>query len=136
MDKPFATIYYKTADGKRIRLDVSIEVKELLEQSDRQIRSQRRQDKRRHTEYIEGLTDTTMVIPQEDFADLVDRMDSYRRLYSAMDKLTETQRRRLFLHYFGGLTYRRIAELENVHHVTIAESVTGARKKLRQHLTD
>ena len=63
MDKQLVEIMYKLADGKRIRLEVSIEVKDLLEQADRQIRSQQRQDRRRHTEYVDGLTDTTTVLP-------------------------------------------------------------------------
>lgn len=134
MDNPFVTIEYKTADEKRICIEVSIEVKKLLEQSDRQIRSQRRQDRRRHTEYIDGLTDTTMVLPQEDFADLVHRLNSYQRLYTAMGKLTETQRRRVVLHYFAELTYRQIAESEGVSHVTIVHSIGQARKALRKHL--
>ena len=136
MDKPLVEMIYTLADRKRIRLEVSIEVKSLLEQADRQIRSQRRQDRRRHTEYIDGLTDTTMILPQEDFADLVYRMDSYKRLYAAIEKLTETQKRRVILHYFGGLTYRQIAEMESVNFKTVAESVTRAREKLRQYLVD
>ena len=85
MDKPLVTIEYKTADGSRICVEVSTSVKELLEQSDRQIRSQRRQDRRYldYMDFIEGLTDTTMIHPQADAADLVIRMESYRQLYSA-----------------------------------------------------
>ena len=136
MDKQLVEIMYKLADGKRIRLEVSIEIKDLLEQADRQIRSQRRQERRRHTEYIDGLTDTTTVLPQEDFADLINRMDSYKRLYAAIEKLSEVQKRRLCLHYFEGLTYRRIAELEGTHFSTAAESVTRAVEKLRQYLAE
>jgi len=130
MDKPLVELMYTLADGKRIRLEVSIEVKSLLTQADRQIRSQRRQDRRRHTEYIDGLTDTTMIIPQEDFADLMDRMDSYKRLYTAIDTLPEAQRRRLCLYYFTGLNYRQIAEIEGVNQGTVAHSVERAKKAL------
>jgi RNA polymerase sigma factor (sigma-70 family) len=135
MDKPLVTIEYKTADGKRIRLEVSIKVKELLEQSDRQIRSQRRQDRRRHTEYIDGLTDTTTVLPQEDFADLIYRMDSYKRLYATMERLSEVQQRRVLLHYFCGLSYNKIAEMEGVSPAAVSQSVAQARKALGKLLT-
>jgi len=37
MDKPLVTIKYKTANGSEICVEVSTSVKELLEQSDRQI---------------------------------------------------------------------------------------------------
>ena len=136
MDKPYVEIMYKLADGKRIRLEVTSEVKDLLEQADRQIRSQRRQERRRHTEYIDGLTDTTIVCPQEDFADLVDRMDSYKRLYSAIEKLTDVQKRRLCLYFFGGLTYREIADFENVNHRTVIRSVEQALCRLRKYYAE
>ncbi|MDL2258622.1 sigma-70 family RNA polymerase sigma factor [Eubacteriales bacterium OttesenSCG-928-K08] len=134
MDNPFVTIEYKTAEGKRICLEVSIEVKELLEQSDRQIRSQRRQDRRYLTdeEYIDGLTDTTTVYPQEDFADLLYRMCNYQRLYATISKLPDTQKRRLTLYYFGGLTYRQIAKIEGVGFRTVARSVERAVNTLRK----
>jgi len=134
MDKPLVEMMYKLADGKRIRLEVTSEVKDLLKQADRQIRSQRRQDRRRHTEYIDGLTDTTDVLPQEDFADLVDRMDSYKRLYAAIEKLSDVQRRRVTLYYFGGLNYRQIADIEGVHHSTVIRAVAQARKELKRFL--
>jgi DNA-directed RNA polymerase specialized sigma subunit len=116
MDKPLVTIKYKTADGKRICVEVSTAVKELLEQSDRQIRSQRRQDRRylAKEEYIDGLTDTTTVYPHEDFADLMIRMDKLNQLYTAIETLSEIQKRRLHLHYFAGLSYRQIGKQEGV----------------------
>ena len=97
MDKPLVKISYKLANGSQICVEVSTSVQELLEQSDRQIRSQRRQD-RRHidfVEYIDELTDPAMINPQSDPADLVIRMESYIQLYAAIDKLSEVQRRRL-----------------------------------------
>lgn len=128
MDKPLVTIKYKTADGKRICVEVSTAVKELLEQSDRQIRSQGRQDRRylANEEYIDGLTDTTTVYPQEDFADLIIKMDSYKQLHAIIKKLPEVQRRRLSMYYFDGLTYRQIAEIEGVNHKSIIQSVNLA----------
>ncbi len=113
MDETHALISYRLADGKRISLVVTEEVKSLLEQADRQIRSQRRQDRRRHIEYVDGVTNTTTIFQQEDFADLLIRMDSYKALYAAIEKLSDIQQRRVKLYYFGWLTYRQIAECEN-----------------------
>jgi hypothetical protein len=73
MDKPLVAITYKTVSGSKICVEVSTPVKELLEQSDRQIRSQRRQD-RGHLDYvdfIDDLSDAAMNYPQADAADLV-----------------------------------------------------------------
>jgi len=136
MDELFTEIWYKLADGKRICLKVPIEVKDLINETDRQIRSQRRQDRRRHTEYVEGLTDSETILRQEDVADLVCRMDSYERLYAAIEKLSDIQRRRVILYYFNGFTYRRIAEHEGIGHTKVARSVERALAKLRRILSD
>ena len=40
MEEPLITVIYKLADGKRIKLEVTSEIRDSLEQSDRQIRSQ------------------------------------------------------------------------------------------------
>ena len=138
MDNPLVTIEYKTADGSRICVEVSTSVKELLEQTDRQIRSQRRQDRRYldYMDFIEGLTDTTMIHPQADAADLVIRMESYRQLYTAIRKLSEVQRRRLLLYFKDDLTHRQIADLEGVDRATVSHSIERALKQLYKHLTD
>ena len=138
MDKPFVTITYKTANGNEICVEVSTSVKELLEQSDRQIRSQRRQD-RRHLDYmdfIDGLTAAAMSYPQEDAADLVIRMESYRQLYAAINRLSTVQRRRLLLHLLDNLTYRQIADLEGVNQSAVGYSIKRALNQLYKHLTN
>jgi len=138
MDKPLVAIIYKLANGKRISLEVSPPVKSLLEQADRQIRSQRRRD-RRHLDfvgYIESLPDTAMIDPQEETADLVIKMESCERLYSAIEKLSEIQRRRLYLRYVYELTYRQIAELEGVNLSAVGNSIVRATQRLKKLLAD
>jgi len=131
-------ITYKTADGKHICVEVTTEVKELLEQSERQMQSQRRQDRRYLTKenYVDGFTDTTIICPKEDIADLVCRMDSYEKLHAAIATLPELHQHRLHLYYNDELTYKQIAKLENVHHTTIARSLKKIRRFLRKYLTD
>lgn len=138
MDKPFVMVTYKTANGNQICVEVSTPVKELLEQSDRQIRSQRRQD-RRHIDYmdfIDCLTDADMSYPQIDVADFVIKMESYRQLYAAVNRLSETQRRRLLLHFVDNLTYRQIANMEGVNQAAISHSIKHALIQLQKHFTD
>lgn len=133
MDKPLVKIVYKTANGSRICVEVSTSVKELLEQSDRQIRSQRRQD-RRYLDFT-PLTDEVLEISllgvYEDTADLLERMECNARLHKAIGKLTEVQRRRLNLYYFEGLTYSQIAKLEGVSHRAVIYSIEQALKQLK-----
>ena len=102
MEQTLVTVEYKPVDGKRVSVEVSSEVKEALEQTNRKLRSQGRQDRRYlyKGEYIDGVTDTITVPPQEDIADLVIRMDRYNQLYAAMKTLTVRQRRRVYLLLF------------------------------------
>ena len=131
MENPYVEMWYTLADGKRVRLKVSVEVKNLMEHTDRRSRSQQRQERRRHMEYVDGLTDTATSLPTEDLADLIIRLDSYKRLHNAISMLSEVQRRRLLLYYFGGLTQRQIAALDGVALMTVANSIQQARKRLK-----
>ncbi len=81
------------------------------------------------------MTDTTTALPQEDFADLLYRMNSYKLLNAAIDSLSGIQQRRLYLHYYRGFTYRQIADVEGVSFSTVSDSVARARKALRKLLT-
>lgn len=138
MDKPFVTITYKLANGSQICIEVSNEVKELLEQSERQIRTQKRQD-RRHLDYmdfIDGLSDAAIMNPQSDITDLIIKMENYRRLYAAMNQLSEVQQRRLLLHFVDNLTYRQIGDLEGINQGTVYRSIKRAIKQLHKLLAD
>ena len=133
MDKPKVGIIYTLANGKRIQIDVTIEVKELLEQTDRQNRSQMRKD-RRHLSFVESMDelDTLPTLPQDDTAALVIKMDNCRRLYTAINKLPELQKRRLLLYFFNEMNFRQIAELEGVSIATIARTVERALDTLKK----
>ena len=134
MDKSFVTIEYMNADGRKICIEVSIAVKELLEQSDRQIRSQRRQD-RRHLDFApltDGRLGSSLVDAYEDAADLLIKKECYTWLDNAIRSLTEVQQRRLRLYYFSGLSYSQIAEAEGVNYRSVIDSVQQAVKHLKQ----
>jgi len=137
MDK-LITIEYKTANGSRICVEVSTPVKELLEQSDRTIQSQRRQDRRRldFTPLTDEFLEGSLLAATEDTADLYEKIERDARLHEAIDKLTEVQKRRLCLYYFRGLKYREIAELEGVNLASIGQSIRLALKQLYKLLAD
>ena len=135
MDKPTVGITYKLANGKQISIDVSIEVQEVLEETDRKLRSQGRQDRRR-LNFVENVDEIEGVHKQhqEDTADTVVRIENYNRLYAAIEKLSDVNRRRVFLYFFCGLKCREIAFIENVPHSTVTRSLRRAREKLKGYL--
>ena len=134
MNEESVTINYKTADGRRICVDVSPRLADLLEQTDRHIRSQGRQDRRRliFVPDMDGLTDTTMRTPrQTDAAEIAAVNERNRRLYAALDTLSEVQRQRVDMLFFDGLKYAQIAELEGIDYKTVWTTVQRVLKKLR-----
>jgi RNA polymerase sigma factor (sigma-70 family) len=138
MDKPFVEICYCPTIGKQICLEVSVEVKDLLEHTDRRFRSQRRQERRylHGLGFIDGLTDAAIRYPDHtDPADLVMKKDLSNQLCLAISVLSVVQKRRLLLHFAGNLTYRDIAELEGVNYRTVGHSMQRAIKQLQKHLT-
>ena len=138
MDKPLVTKVFKLANGRRIRLEMPGDVWELLEQSTRQIRSQRRQDRRYliYTNSIDEIEDDSIATAQEDVADLLIKMDRRRQLHAAMDELPTALRRMVYLYYYCGLTHREIAHSENVHHSTVSRSLKLALEMLKKRLTE
>jgi RNA polymerase sigma factor, sigma-70 family len=139
MDNILVTIKYKTASGNEICVEVTPPVKELIEQSDRQIRSQRRQDRRYldYMDFIDELTDTAMNYPpQKNAADLVIEKESHERLHAAINALSKIQRKRLLLYFMDGMTYQKIADLEGVNQSAIGQSITRSLKKLKEILAD
>lgn len=55
----------------------------------------------------------------------------YEELHRAIDKLPKTQRRRIILRYFHGLTLKQISDLEKVNINSIQKSINKALIKLR-----
>jgi len=137
MDEQKESIIYKLVDGKQVNIEVSTEVKVILEQTDRKIRSQSRQDRRRLSFVgdVEEL-DVKHKPIQEDAADIAMRNDSVRQLFEAIEKLSKVRRRRLCLYYFCGLKYREIAGIENVNISAVSRSLQKAREELKDYLSD
>ena len=77
------------------------------------------------------LYDRAFVLP-ESVEDAVLRNMRYEALHNAINKLPETQRRRLILYYFNGLTYSQIAEMEGCKYQTVQDSIYAALNNLKK----
>ena len=72
--------------------------------------------------------------PSAPVEDHVYRRMMYQELHKAISQLPEIQRRRVLLYYFGGYTYKQIAEMEGCKHPAIMKSVAAAEKHLKKAL--
>lgn len=68
--------------------------------------------------------------------DTVLRRLEHVKLHIAIRRLSEKQRRRLMLHYFGGYKIQEIANMEECDQSVISRSITAAEKKLKKYLTE
>ena len=91
----------------------------------------------RHIEHSElsdaALNDRAFCRP-ESLEDAVIKKQEREALHKAIIKLPETQRRRLLLYFFGGLTYEQIAKLEGCKRQAIQCTVQTALNNLKKNL--
>ena len=87
-----------------------------------------------HSELTEASLYDRAAMPPESVEETVFRNLRYEALYKAMEQLPETQRRRLVLYYFAGLTYAQIADREGCKYQTVQESICAGLKKLKKFL--
>ena len=85
-----------------------------------------------HFEQTEQSLNRRALFKAESVEETVLRSIEYEHLHRAISELPETQRRRLLLYYFEGLTYEQIAKKEGCKYQTVQESIYAALKKLKK----
>jgi RNA polymerase sigma-70 factor (ECF subfamily) len=71
---------------------------------------------------------------EEDVAASLDRADRIRRLMAEIESLSEHHREALLLFYYGGMSYRDMADFLGVSTATVNARLTEARQRLRERL--
>lgn len=89
-----------------------------------------------HFEQTEQSLNRRAFFKAESVEKTVLRNLQYEQLHDAILELPETQRRRLILYYFQGLTYEQIAEMEGCTHPAIIKSVSSALEKIKKIFSD
>lgn len=89
-----------------------------------------------HFEQTEQSLNRRACAKAESVEEVVLRNIEYEQLHQAIATLTETQKRRLTLYYFRGLTYKRIAEMEGCSVSAVVSSISVAIEKIRKTLSN
>ena len=55
-----------------------------------------------------------------------------RELHSAISLLPEVEKRRLVFKYFAGMTYKKIAEIEQTSISSVVRSISSDKKKIKK----
>ena len=92
---------------------------------------------------MEVMHECTLLLadPEPDvLTSIIEREDEELRarqiaaLPEAMELLTEKQKKRITMHFYEGMTYREIAELENTGLSTVQDSIDLAKEKIKNFL--
>lgn len=136
-DNQETIVHYKLADGRIVKVRVSVSVREALEFFDRQSKNLAKKE-RWHSVSLQpnDFFDASVAVIQDEVAELVERADDHVYLKDAIASLPPIQRRRLLLHFMDELTYQEIAEKEHVSHWAIGKSIRTALRALRDVLKE
>lgn len=85
-----------------------------------------------HSEIWENTLNERAFYQPESVEDIVFRNIQIEDLHRAIRMLPDTQRRRLILYYFEGMTYEQIAKLEGCTKMPVKRSIDGAISHLRK----
>lgn len=124
-------ITWKFADGTTSEVEVNEEIGSYITASRREESNLDRKE-RYHCYSLdaidyEGLEYAADTTPENETA----RKEDTARVNAALDKLSETQHRRLLM-LADGLSIREIARREGVDHRAVRESIEAARKKFKK----
>ncbi len=132
--------YLSFSDGQGVRYEMEIqkELFDMLNQFELDDLSVLNEWDRHieHFEQTEQSLNRRAYYKAESVEDAVLRNIEYERLHRAISELPETQRLRLTLYYFQGLTYEQIAEMEGCSHPAVIKSVSAAIEKIRKILSE
>jgi len=130
--QPYITVIYTLADGKKIQVEVTLDVAAVLRETDNKLLALLKQDKR-YIDFTEldGCEGKLLYAP-EGPDDMVERLEGYAQLHKALDSLTAVQRRRVKARFFGEQSYTEIARREGVRESAVRSSVNNALKKLQK----
>ena len=91
----------------------------------------------RHIEQSE-IWDTTLNVralkKSESLEEAVLKNIQIEKLHEAIKQLPDTQRRRLILYFFGGMTYEQIAKKEGCTKMPVKRSIDAALERLKKEL--
>ncbi len=124
--------FYKNAVGEIEYIEVSEEVYEALANTFRREAHAEEMRDLRHVikdGYVEGDTEDLLLFSEESLEDYVIRRIELENMRRAMKNLSATQKERLQMYFFEGLSYRQMGEKLGISHIAARDSIELAIKK-------
>ena len=87
-----------------------------------------------HSELMEQTLNERAMNKAENVEDAILRQEQIEELRGSIGKLTEVQRRRLLMYFFGDMTFEEIGKLEGCKKASVKESVDSALIKIKKNM--
>lgn len=127
---------YNLPVGRISEDEIPAPVMRAMKQSRTNVQSQRRKDRRYRDgrEFISGETEclSQNMCQQDTVADAIEVLEESARVQQALCLLSETQQRRVRLHYYAGFNKQEIADIEGVSRQNVSKSIKRALRILKR----
>lgn len=140
-------VIYKVTTKYSIEIEIeNIDEEKLIEELNKEFERQLKQDKTYHArtvslEYLHQkygfeLADTSLSEDEQEIIEQqeLEKEEFNKKLHKAIDKLTEKQRKVIYMYFWENKTIREIAKELGVYFTTVEESYQSALKKIKKFL--
>jgi len=133
-DKKIYRISFNDTLGKRCIVDVDFEIFKALNQFELDDLKELNEFDRHieHLEQTDELLYTKALLKKEKIEDYIIKKSAYEDLMSAINKLSDIQKRRIKMYYFDEYSNNQIAKLENCTSHSVRISIRKALEELRK----
>lgn len=127
-------VSFRTTGGHSVCLEVEREVFEAMDRFELDDLSYMNEIDNHYerSELTEASLASRMANKMESFENVVLNKMREDALKEEITHLPAVQRRRLVLYYYGGFSYREIAEMEGCSAIAVKKSIDAAKKKLKK----
>lgn len=140
-------VIYKVTTKYSIEIETeNIDEEKLIEELNKEFERQLKQDKTYHARTVSlehlnqkygfELADTSLSEDEQEIIEQqeLEKEEFNKKLHEAIDKLTEKQRKVIYMYFWENKTIREIAKELGVYFTTVEESYQSALKKIKKFL--
>ena len=135
-EKKIYKVAFSDVTGKKYELDINEEVYKILDKFELEDLKELNEFDR-HTDHLEQNDESLYKLSlskQEKIDDYIIRKSTYEELMIAINKLPETQKRRIKMYYFQEMTLKEIGDLEQCSKVAVKHSIDDGIDNLKKFL--
>lgn len=135
-DEPHYYVSFTDVNGVEINVEINKELFDAFDRFELEDLSASNEIANHYeqSDLLENTMERRMLVFEKSVEEVVIDNLNNAQLHNAISKLTKTQRRRLLMYYFEGLTLNEIAQREGRDYKSIVDSIHSSLKKIKKFL--